>query len=488
MEIPFIVKELVILSLSIDPQIYNTLTLIKSISGFRGTIGGNPKNNLTPIDIVRSTAAFGQFIRSKYSVPPTIVVGRDGRKSGPHVYSLVAETLKAMGCLVVNVGLSTTPTVEMSVIQLNAQGGIVLTASHNPMGWNALKLLDHRGEFLSQKDGEEIIALSESQHLEFRAIEHWGSIRDHYSALEEHIQAILDDELVDAEIIKKQNYHVIVDAVNSTGAIAIPGLLDRLGCTFEIINGDVTGEFAHNPEPLSDHLSELREAVASKKADLGVAVDPDVDRLALVDETGHYIGEEYTLVVSADFVLSKKKEGQFVSNLSSSKALQDFIISQGGSYQSSAVGEVNVVNKMKETNAILGGEGNGGVIYPQLHYGRDALIGLAFTLQLMAERKESLSSIYGRYPRYEMIKDKINIPKGYEIDVLLNKLRAAFKGHECITIDGLKILFNHGWVHLRASNTEPILRLYAEHNTQEKARSLANRVRREFEHIIEYNR
>ncbi|NBC24356.1 MAG: phosphoglucosamine mutase [Bacteroidetes bacterium] len=463
------------------------MTLIKSISGFRGTIGGVVQKNLTPIDIVQSTAAFAQHINQKSTPPATIVVGRDGRKSGPHVFTLVAETVRAMGCHLIDLGLSTTPSVEMAVIHHKADAGIVLTASHNPKEWNALKLLDHRGEFLDQTSGEEIIALSNSPELSFAPMDQWGTYKRDDKAIERHVESILEDELIQADRIKEKNYHVILDAINSTGAIAIPALLDALHCSYEIINEEVNGEFAHNPEPLSDHLTDLKAIVADKKADLGIAVDPDVDRLALVDENGKYIGEEYTLVVATDFLLSSKNGGHFVSNLSSSKALQDFIISKGGTYESSAVGEVNVVKKMKETKAILGGEGNGGVIYPALHYGRDALVGIAFALQHMANENKPLSQIRENYPRYEMIKDKIAIPQGKNIQALLDQLQQSFPGHDCITIDGLKIMFNQGWVHLRASNTEPILRLYAEHQTQEKARSLANRVRREFEQIIEYH-
>ena len=462
------------------------MTLIKSISGFRGTIGGVVHNNLTPIDIVQSTAAFAQFMNNKIEQGAKIVVGRDGRKSGPHVFALVSETLRSMGCHVIDVGLSTTPTVEMAILQHEADAGIVLTASHNPMGWNALKLLDSKGEFLDKKTGEAIIALSNSDELTFTPIENWGTIEIDRNSIQNHIESILADELIKAEEVKKKKYHVIIDAINSTGAIAIPALLDAFNCTYEIINGEVNGEFAHNPEPLSANLEELKSQVKERRADLGIAVDPDVDRLALVDENGRYIGEEYTLVVATDFVLASKGKGHFVSNLSSSKALQDFIISKGGTYESSAVGEVNVVKKMKETNAILGGEGNGGVIYPALHYGRDALVGVAFTLQHMTNQDKPLSQIAKHYPRYEMIKDKIALPRDMDIQKLLERLQQSFPGHDCITIDGLKILFNQGWVHLRASNTEPILRLYAEHHTQEKARSLANKVRREFEQIIEY--
>lgn len=442
--------------------------------------------NLTPVDIVQSTAAFAQFVNQKADGGARVVVGRDGRKSGAHVFALVSETLRSMGCHVINLGLSTTPTVEMAILHHKADAGIVLTASHNPMGWNALKLLNANGEFMDKDAGEAIIELSNSQKLSFAAIENWGTIETDKNSLQNHVRSILADELIEGQNIKKKKYHIIVDAINSTGAIAIPALLEALDCTYEIINGEVNGEFAHNPEPLSAHLEDLKEEVKNKNADLGIAVDPDVDRLALVDETGNYIGEEYTLVVATDFVLASKGEGHFVSNLSSSKALQDFIISKGGTYESSAVGEVNVVKKMKESKAVLGGEGNGGVIYPALHYGRDALVGIAFTLQHMANEDKPLSEIVKHYPRYEMIKDKISLPQDMDIQKLLDRLQQSFPGHDCITIDGLKILFNQGWVHLRASNTEPILRLYAEHHTQEKARSLANRVRREFEQIIEY--
>lgn len=459
------------------------MTLIKSISGFRGTIGGKPGDNLTPIDLVESTAAFAAFLQEKYKTRDIkIVIGRDGRISGAHVSRIVSETLQSMGVHVFDAGLSTTPTIEMAVLQVKANGGIIFTASHNPREWNALKLLNDKGEFLSKAEGQDIIQRSKDRSFEFAELDQWGKLESLDTALEDHIDAILRDKLVLQQEIKAKKYHAVVDCINSTGALAIPALLDKLGVSYTLLNGEINGEFAHNPEPLSKNLDELKEAVASGNADIGIAVDPDVDRLALVDENGDYIGEEYTLVTVADYIL-RKETGTFVSNLSSSKALMDWVEQHGGTYEAAAVGEVNVVEKMKEVDAILGGEGNGGVIYPGLHYGRDALVGIAFVLSLLAETGQPLSELRAQYPHYEMIKDKLELPGSLGTDEVLNRLQKKYAQYKTVTLDGLKIYFEKGWVHLRASNTEPILRLYAEHESADKARELADRVRTDFLNI-----
>jgi phosphomannomutase len=459
------------------------LTLIKSISGFRGTIGGKTADNLTPVDLVESAAAYADFLKSQnQGKRVSVIIGRDGRISGAHVSNMVRETLRAMGIDVLDAGLSTTPTIEMAVIHHKAQGGIIFTASHNPREWNALKLLNDRGEFLSKKEGEKIIDKANSREFEFAKLDDWGSIEILESALSEHVEAIVSDPLVLEDKIREKKYKVVVDCINSTGALAMPAILEALGCSYSLLNSEINGEFAHNPEPLSKNLSALKKEMKLQNADLGIAVDPDVDRLALVDENGTYIGEEYTLVCVADYIVQKKK-GTFVSNLSSSKALMDWVEQHGGKYEAAAVGEVNVVNKMKEVNAVLGGEGNGGVIYPSLHYGRDALVGIAFVLSLMADSNKTLSALRSSYPHYEMIKDKLDLPDSKGTNEVLNQLEEKYSDYKTITLDGLKIYFEQGWVHLRASNTEPILRLYAEHETESKARELADRVRKDFLNI-----
>lgn len=461
------------------------LTLIKSISGFRGTIGGKSGENLTPIDLVECSAAYAAFLQEKSGQQSIkVVIGRDGRISGAHVSTLVTESLRAMGIDILDAGLSTTPTVEMAVVQQKARGGIIFTASHNPCEWNALKLLDENGEFLSKEDGETVIRKAKERDFKFAPLEDWGKVLPLESAISDHVNAILEDELVLLDKIKNRSFHVVVDCINSTGALAIPALLKEFNCKISLINQEISGDFAHNPEPLSQHLDELKQTVKEKGADLGIAVDPDVDRLAFVDEKGEYIGEEYTLVTVADYLLTQQK-GTFVSNLSSSKALEDLVQQKGGQYEAAAVGELNVVRKMKEVNAILGGEGNGGVIYPPLHYGRDALIGIAFVLSHMASSKKNLSELRSGYPHYEMIKDKLDLPDTIGTEQVLKELKKLYSDYKTITIDGLKIYFEKGWVHLRASNTEPILRLYAEHHTESKARQLAERVRKDFLKIIE---
>ena len=459
------------------------MTLIKSISGIRGTIGGKPLENLTPIDVAQCVSAYAQWIRSKKHKASKIVVGRDGRISGKIVSDIAISSLLSMGLDVVDLGLSTTPTVEMMVTQMDASGGIIFTASHNPKQWNALKFLNHDGEFISAKDGEEILALVDANELEFVEVDDLGKASTYDRAIADHIEAVLSLDTVDIESIKAAKFNVVVDCINSTGAISIPPLLDALGCTYTLIHGEVTGEFAHNPEPLPKHLKDLTEAVVSNKADLGISVDPDVDRLAFVSEDGTCFGEEYTLVAIADSILSVKK-GNTVSNLSSTRALADVTKMHGGSYAASAVGEVNVVNQMKATNAIIGGEGNGGVIVPELHYGRDAIAGIALMLSHLANKKMTMSALRASYPNYEIIKEKIALTPEINVDSLLEKLEEHFKNENINTVDGLKIDFPHGWVHLRKSNTEPIIRLYAESSSQEKARELAAIIQNEVNKIL----
>jgi len=450
------------------------VALIKTISGFRGTIGGSPKSNLTPVDIVGCTAAFGQWILSR-DVPKKVIIGRDGRISGELVSALASNTLRALGIDVVDLGLSTTPTVEVMVPKLEAGAGIIFTASHNPKEWNALKFLNDKGEFISGEIGKEILALEAKNEFEFAPVDKMGSYSTYENAIAEHIDLILALEYLDIENIRNRKFHVVVDCINSTGAISIPPLLDKLGCTYELINGEVNGDFAHNPEPLPAHLVDLCEKVGSSSADLGIVVDPDVDRLAFVSDNGIFFGEENTLVAVADFVLSKKK-GNTVSNLSSTRALSDITNKHGGTYAASAVGEVNVVNKMKETNAVIGGEGNGGVILPDLHYGRDALVGIALFLNLLSERGITCSELQKEYPKYEIRKHKIQLNDKMDLENIFSKLKAKYAEERINTIDGLKIDMENGWVHLRKSNTEPILRVYSESSSAEEADQLAEMI------------
>lgn len=443
------------------------MSLIKSISGIRGTIGGKKGDNLTPQDLVECTAGFAQWIRNN-SDKNTIVIGRDGRITGEMVSGLVVNTLRLMGFDVVDLGLSTTPTVEIAVPMENAAAGIILTASHNPKQWNALKFLNEKGEFISKEDGEQLLKYIDEGNIEYASVDEIGSYSKKDDYMQNHINKILDLELVNPEVISSKNFHVVVDCINSTGAIAIPCLLDALGVKYNLINDEITGDFAHNPEPLPAHLTELSETVVKENADLGISVDPDVDRLALVCENGEMFGEEYTLVAVADYILSKKP-GNTVSNLSSTAALKDVTIKHGGSYSAAAVGEVNVVNMMKDTNAIIGGEGNGGVIFPELHYGRDALVGVAFILNLLAEKDMSLSELKKTYPEYTIIKNKIQLTPEINVDELLEQLNTEYADYELNTIDGLKIHFKGAWVHLRKSNTEPIIRVYAEAKDEETA-------------------
>ena len=453
------------------------MTLIKSISGIRGTIGGIPGTALTPLDIVRFTAAYAQFIRQQSDTERlTIVVGRDARISGAMVNTLVTGTLLAMGVDVIDTGLSTTPTVEVSVINIKADGGIIITASHNPAQWNALKLLNHHGEFLSAADGEEILRLADSDEIHFAEATALGTLIERHDTIQEHIRQVLALDLVDVEAIRKANFKVAVDAVNSTGGIAIPALLEALGVKeIKKIYCNPDGNFPHNPEPLPENLTEIAKVMRQGNYDVGFVVDPDVDRLAIICENGEMFGEEYTLVAVADYVLSHTP-GNTVSNLSSSRALRDVTVAAGGSYQASAVGEVNVVELMKKTNAVIGGEGNGGIIYPAAHYGRDALVGIALFLTFMAKQKATPTEIRKRYPAYFISKNKIELSPALDVDDVLKKVAARYSHERVTTIDGVKVDFAEEWVHLRKSNTEPIIRIYAESTSDEKAKKLAKSV------------
>ncbi|MDX2136398.1 MAG: phosphoglucosamine mutase [Saprospiraceae bacterium] len=450
------------------------MPLIKSISGIRGTIGGTPGENLTPVDVVEAAAAFAARVKEN-SANPRVVIGRDGRISGPLVGQLVSATLRSMGITVIDLGLSTTPTVEMAVTQLRADGGVIITASHNPQEWNALKLLNAKGEFISAAEGQDLLNRIAGRQLEFAPVDQLGGLESYEGAIAQHIAAILQLPLVDVPAIRARHYRIVVDPVNSTGALAVPPLLDALGCETVLINGEVNGRFAHNPEPLAEHLTGLSQAVVQAKAHLGIAVDPDVDRLVFMDETGTLFGEEYTLVAVADYVLSQNP-GNTVSNLSSSRALRDVTLRHGGQYFAAAVGEVNVVEKMKSVGAVIGGEGNGGVILPDLHYGRDALAGIALFLTHLAHRGTTVSALRSTYPEYHMIKAKMALAPGAELSELFAAVEQQFAGEQFNREDGLKIDFPSGWVHLRASNTEPILRVYAEAASVEAAGEMAEKV------------
>ena len=451
------------------------MTLIKSISGIRGTIGGRVGDNLTPLDVVKFSAAYGQWIKTQRNKDNyKVVVGRDARISGKMVQSLVMQTLSGLGIHVIDLELSTTPTVEMAVTLEHADGGIILTASHNPKQWNALKLLNKEGEFLNAEEGEQILKFVEEENFEFSEVDDLGKITYHNAYIDLHIEEVLSLDLVEVDRIKDAKIKVVVDAVNSTGGISIPPLLEMLGVEVVKLYCEPNGEFPHNPEPLAKHLKELSQKVKDEQADFGIAVDPDVDRLALVDEKGEMFGEEYTLVSVADYVLSRKK-GATVSNLSSSRALRDITEKHGCEYFASAVGEVNVVSKMKKVNAVIGGEGNGGVIYPELHYGRDSLVGVALFLSLLAEREIKVSELRQTYTSYFMAKEKIELTPDLDVDVLLNQIQEKYKEEEITTIDGVKIDFENNWVHLRKSNTEPIVRIYTEAKSQEEADALAQR-------------
>ncbi len=455
------------------------MTLIKSISGIRGTIGGKPAENLTPIDAVKYAAAYGAYIQRNTSEDPLrIVVGRDARISGEMIQSLVVQTLIAMGINVIDLGLSTTPTVEMEVVNAKASGGIILTASHNPKQWNALKLLNSAGEFLDAKAGAAILTIAESNDFLFANVDALGTKTSITTAIDNHIAAVLAHPLVNLSAIKAASLSAVVDGVNSVGGIAIPALLDALGVQCTKLYCDPTGHFPHNPEPLKEHLGDLAQEVIRAKAHLGIVVDPDVDRLAFMDENGEMFGEEYTLVACADYVLSKTP-GNTVSNLSSTRALRDVTEAAGGQYFASAVGEVNVVAQMKAKNAVIGGEGNGGIIDPNLHYGRDALVGVALFLSLLAERKCSVSALKATYPAYFMSKGKIELSPSMDVDALLQRMAERYIKEEPLTIDGVKIDFQNGWVHMRKSNTEPIIRVYAEAQTQAEADAITTRFSQE---------
>ena len=459
------------------------MALIKSISGIRGTIGGKTNDNLTPLDVVKFTAAYGTLLM-KESTNRKIVLGRDGRISGAMVKNLVISTLNALGFDVVDLDYSTTPTVEMAVVFENAAGGIILTASHNPKEWNALKLLNSKGEFINAAEGMKVLEIAAAEDFSFVAVDKLGNTTTDDSLLQKHIDAVVNYELVDAAAIKKAKFKIVLDAVNSTGAIAVPALLKALGVKdVVVLNGEVNGKFAHNPEPLPEHLTELSNEVVKQNASLGIAVDPDVDRLCFVCEDGSMFGEEYTLVAVADYVLSRKK-GNTVSNMSSTRALKDVTLKYGGEYFSSAVGEVNVVNKMKAVNAVIGGEGNGGIIVPDLHYGRDALIGIALFLTHLANSGKSIKQLRNTYPGYFISKNKITLQRGIDVKSVFKKIQDKYKNHPINLEDGLKIEFENDWVHLRTSNTEPIIRIYAESNFETTADNIAKRLMKDINEVI----
>lgn len=463
------------------------MTLIKSISGIRGTIGGKPDNGLTPLDIVKFTSAFGALILKNQAINKKhkVVIGRDARISGEMVSKIVSGTLIGMGIDVVDLELSTTPTVEVAVTELKADGGIILTASHNPKQWNALKLLNSKGEFISEETGKELLQIATEQNFEYAEVNTIGSITTDKTFLDRHIEMILSLPYVDVNAIKASNFTVVVDAINSSGGFAVPALLEKLGVTKTImIFGEPTGNFAHNPEPLPEHLTELSTTVKKEKAHLGISVDPDVDRLALVCEDGEMFGEEYTLVAVADYVLKQHKKGNTVSNLSSTRALRDITEKQGGTYNASAVGEVNVVTMMKETNAVIGGEGNGGIILPELHYGRDALVGIAIFLTHLAKSGKTTSVLRKSYPNYFISKNKIELTPQINVDNILAKVKDKYSKQPVNTVDGVKIEFEKEWVHLRKSNTEPIIRIYSESETQSTAESLAKKIISDIKEII----
>jgi phosphomannomutase len=461
------------------------VALIKSISGIRGTIGGRAGDNLTPLDIVKFASAYGSWLKKKNKTVK-VVIGRDARPSGDMVSSLISSTLRGLGIHVVDLGLSTTPTVEIAVPLEKASGGIIVTASHNPVQWNALKLLNEKGEFLSAQDGEEVLNIVQQEDYDFAPVTKLGKYEQNDTYFKKHIDMILALPLVNAEAIRSRNYAVVLDAVNSTGGLVIPMLLKELGVTVKELYCEPTGQFPHNPEPLPEHLGEISREINKGKYDLGIVVDPDVDRLALLCEDGSPFGEEYTLVAVADYVLAnrKKKGGNTVSNLSSTRALRDVTEKAGGSYFAAAVGEVNVVQAMKEHKAIIGGEGNGGVIYPDLHYGRDALVGIALILSHMATSGLSASRLRARFPRYFISKNKIELTTGLNVDAVLEAIKEKYSKQPINDIDGVKIEFDQEWVHLRKSNTEPIIRIYAESDLEAKAEHLARKIISDIKEIV----
>lgn len=452
------------------------MTLIKSISGIRGTIGGKVGDNLTPVDAVKFASAYGTFLKNNIAKDKlTVVIGRDARISGPMIHNLVVNTLIGLGIDVIDLGLSTTPTVEVAVPLEKADGGIILTASHNPKQWNALKLLNAKGEFLSGADGAKILEIAEAEAFDFSDVDSLGEIISNDAYMDIHIDEVLNLPLVDIEAVKEAKFKVVVDGVNSSGGIIIPKLLKLMGVEVVELYCEPNGHFPHNPEPLKEHLTDISELVVKEKADFGIVVDPDVDRLAFISEDGEMFGEEYTLVACADYVLSKTP-GNTVSNMSSSRALRDVTKAHGGSYEASAVGEVNVVELMKKNNAIIGGEGNGGIIYPELHYGRDSLVGVALFLTHLANKKMPVSTLRASYPEYYMSKNKIELTPQIDVDAILSQMTEKYKNEDISTIDGVKIDFATEWVHLRKSNTEPIIRIYTEAPSQDAADKLALRI------------
>ncbi len=463
-------------------KIENRLALIKSISGTRGTIGGQVGANLTAQDVVESTAAYAQWLLNSNKTP-LVVLGRDARISGAIVTDIVGSTLRMMGIDVLDLGLSTTPTVEIAVTMESAGGGIIVTASHNPKEWNALKFLNDRGEFISGEDGAEILRLITTNEVKYANVDDLGRYKKAVGFIQKHIDIILGLDLVQTQVVHEQNYKVVVDCINSTGALSVVPLLEQMGCEVLAINDELNGRFAHNPEPLPQHLTGLIEEVKRQQADLGIIVDPDVDRLAFVTEQGDVFGEEYTLVAVADYVLQHRK-GNTVSNLSSTQALKDITLKHGGEYTASAVGEVNVVQTMKETSAVIGGEGNGGIIFPELHYGRDALVGIALFMSYLASSGKKVSQLRASYPNYTIIKDKIKLTPEIDIDDLLEKLKNKYKNYPQNTVDGLKIHLDENWVHLRRSNTEPIIRIYTESESAPTAETLAKKIKMDMSAIL----
>jgi phosphomannomutase len=459
------------------------VALIKSISGIRGTIGGKPGVGLSQLVVVKFTAAYGTWL-SRDTDNRKVVIGRDGRISGEMVKNLVVSTLNGLGFDVVDLGLSTTPTVELAVTMENAAGGIILTASHNPKEWNALKLLNSKGEFISGDDGAQLLDIAEREDFNFADVNKLGAYTVDDSYLQKHVDLVVNSPLVDVPAIKARNFKIVVDAVNSTGAIFVPPLLKALGVEeVEVLFGEVNGKFSHNPEPLAENLTALSNEVNKSNADLGIAVDPDVDRLCFVCEDGSMFGEEYTLVAVADYVLSKRK-GNTVSNMSSTQALKDVTLKHGGQYTPSAVGEVNVVKKMKDTQAVIGGEGNGGIIVPDLHYGRDALIGIGLFLSHLAHSKKSIKALRNSYPDYFISKNKIELDKGVDVKTIFEKIKVKYKNQPLNTEDGLKIEFDKDWVHLRTSNTEPIIRIYAESQNETTADNIAKRIMQDIKEFM----
>jgi phosphomannomutase len=461
------------------------MSLIKSISGIRGTIGGRPDENLTPLDAVQFASAYGTWINNKFpNKKNKVCIGRDARISGPMIQNIVQNTLIGLGIDVIDLNLSTTPSVEMAVTSLKADGGIILTASHNPKQWNALKLLNENGEFLSAKDGELLLKIIADNDFNYAQVDDLGEIYDYPNGfIDEHILQILALDEVDADAVKKMNFTVAIDAINSTGGIAIPKLLDKMGVQYECMFCDVSGDFQHNPEPLEENLQDIINKVAEIKADLGIVVDPDVDRLALIDENANMIGEEYTLAVVADYILSNSK-GNTVSNLSSSRVLKDISDKYGVQYSKAKTGEVNVVEKMRATNAIIGGEGNGGVIFPKLHAGRDSLLGIALVLTYMAKAGKSLAILKSGYPQYFMSKNKMEITPNFDLSKVVDYFAGKYKDAEIDTQDGLRVDFDDSWLQVRTSNTEPIVRIYTEALSQEKADEIAQKTIAELKNFL----